>query len=537
MECGFESRRPHHRPGERDRACQRSVAHWRYGWQSDPMVSALSHRFAVRILLAATGMMLAGCNQRSDVGPVIVSAIGPQPVLLDPAGNRLTTPSRLLLDSTAQGLVRFDAAGQIAPGLAERWIVIDDGMSYIFRLREAEWSDGSKVTATQVVDGLRRQLAGGSRNPLRAYLTAIDEIVEMTPEVIEVRLKRPRPDLLKLFAQPELALVRSRPPRGSGPFRIAPIDTASDTASTGTGILLNPAFDPARSTSDDVEAPGPQQSVQLIGERASRAIVRFAERQSDLVSGGTLVDWPLLKLASIAPANLRIDPAVGMFGLAIVNRDGFLEAADNRAALAQAIDRAALVSAFAPGWEPTEQILPATLDSASGPATAGWSSLSAADRREGARNRVRRWKESHTEPLVLRIALPAGPGATILYGFVGAAFRSIGIEPRRVAYDAPADLRLIDAVAPYDSARWYLATACQPCSAETEEALMAARDANSLAERAARLAEADTLVTQDAAFIPIARPLRWSLVALRLRKWQGNARAWHPLNRLRDESR
>lgn len=482
-------------------------------------------------------MAVAGCNQRSDAGPVIVSAIGGRPVVLDPAINPLSAPTRLMLDSTAQGLVRFDAAGQIAPGLAERWIVIDDGMSYIFRLRDAEWSDGSKVTASQVVDSLRRQLAGRSRNPLRAYLTAIDEIVEMTPEVIEVRLKRPRPDLLQLFAQPELALMRSRPPRGSGPFRIAPTHTTNETGPTNVGILLNPAFDPARSTSDDVEAPGPQQSVQLIGERASRAIVRFAERQSDLVSGGTFVDWPLLKLASIAPANLRIDPAVGMFGLAIVNRDGFLEAAENRAALAQAIDRAALVSAFAPGWEPTEQILPATLDSASGPATAGWSSLSAAARREGARNRVRRWKETNDEPLVLRIALPAGPGATILYGFVGAALRSIGIEPRRVSHDAPADLRLIDAVAPYDSARWYLATACQPCSTDTEQALIAARDANSLTERAARLAEADTLVTQDAAFIPIARPLRWSLVALRLRKWQGNARAWHPLNRLRDESR
>lgn len=501
------------------------------------MVRARPHRFVIQMLLCTTAAFLAGCNQRSDAGPVIVSAIGPRPVLLDPATSPLTTPARLLLDSTAQGLVRFDAAGQIAPGLAERWIVIDDGMSYIFRLREAEWSDGSKVTAAQVVDGLRRQLASGSRNPLRAYLTAIDEIVEMTPQVIEVRLKRPRPDLLKLFAQPELALMRNRPPRGSGPFRIAPTDTAAGATTGNVGILLNPAFDPARSTSDDVEAPGPQQSVQLIGERASRAIVRFAERQSDLVSGGSFVDWPLIKLAGIAPANLRIDPAVGMFGFAIVNRDGFLEAAENRTALAQAIDRAALVSAFAPGWEPTEQILPATLDSASGPATSGWSTLSAADRREGARSRVRRWNDTHDEPLVLRIALPAGPGATILYGFVGAAFRSIGIEPRRVAYGAPADLRLIDAVAPYDSARWYLATACQPCSADTEEALIAARDANSLAERAARLAEADTLVTQDAAFIPIARPLRWSLVALRLRKWQGNARAWHPLNHLRDESR
>ena len=495
-------------------------------WQRKAMMAARPTR---RSLLALCLALLTGCNQRSDVGPVVVSAIGPRPVLVDPARNLLSGPTRLLLNSAAQGLVRFDAAGQIAPGLAERWIVIDNGMSYIFRLREAEWADGSRVTAGQVVDGLRRQLADRSRNPLRPYLTAIDEIVEMTPQVIEVRLKRPRPDLLKLFAQPELALTGDRVRGGSGPFRISP--------SGKNGVLLNPAFDPARSASDDIEEPSPEQSVHLIGERAARAIVRFAERQSDLVSGGSFVDWPLLQFVTIAPANFRLDPAAGLFGLAITNREGFLASADNRAALAQAIDRTALVSAFAPGWQTTEQILPESLDSARAPALASWSALSLADRQDGARSRVRRWKATHEGPLTVRIALPSGPGATILFGFVGAAFRSIGVEPRRVSLDAPADLRLIDAVAPYDSARWYLATACQPCSADAITALDAARDADTLADRAQRIAEADALLSEDTAFIPLARPLRWSLVALRLRKWQGNARAWHPLNQLRDESR
>ncbi|OYW22279.1 MULTISPECIES: ABC transporter substrate-binding protein [unclassified Sphingomonas] len=486
-------------------------------------------RFVAPLLLIGGILLVASCNQRRDIGPVVVSAIGPGPVLTDPARGALSGPARLLLDSTAQGLVRFDAVGQIAPGLAERWIVIDNGMSYIFRLREAEWSDGSRVTAAQIVERLRRQIAPRSRNPLRPYLTAVDEIVEMTPQVIEVRLKRPRPDLLKLFAQPELALLLDRPPRGTGPFRVAP--------SGKNGTLLTPAFDPARATSDDVEEPGPEQSVQLIGERSARAIVRFAERQSDLVSGGTFVDWPLLKFVEIAPANFRLDPAEGLFGFAIVNREGFLADADNRAALSQVIDRIAIVSAFAPGWQATEQILPAALDSAANPSIASWATLSPAQRREGARARVRRWKASHDRTITIRIALPSGPGATILYGFVGAALRSIGLTPQRVNRDAPADLRLIDSVAPYDSARWYLATACQPCGEDVEGALNAARDADSLSERAQRIAEADALVNEDAAFIPIARPLRWSLVALRLSRWQGNGRAWHPLNELRTNTR
>lgn len=471
---------------------------------------------------------LAGCDRRPDAGPVVVSAIGGMPEAGDSSRGMLPTPSRVMVDATAQGLVRFDAAGQIEPGVAERWTVIDDGMSYIFRLRDAEWSDGKPVSAGEVVAILRRQLGPRSRNPLLPFLSAIDEIVEMTPEVIEVRLKRPRPDLLKLFAQPELALFRTRPPGGSGPFRV--VTTYRD------GVMLRPAFDPARSPDDDTPEPGPEASVRLIGERAARAIVRFVARDSDLVTGGSFVDWPYLANAEVAPANQRIDPAAGLFGLAIANREGFLAEVNNRIAIARSIDRQAIVGAFAPDWTSTAQLLPDRLDSAAPPATAAWTSPPASGESSPA-DTVAAWRKTHNEALTLRIALPAGPGATILYGYVAAGLRRIGIGAERVAIDAPADLRLIDAVAPYDSARWYLATACQPCGTDAAAAIDAARDAPDLRLRAQHIAAADRALAADVAYIPIARPLRWSLVALRLSQWQGNSRAWHPLNHLRNDTK
>ncbi len=481
------------------------------------------------IVVALAAALLAGCNRRRDIGPVVVSAIGSAPQIADASRVALDAPTRILMDSTAQGLVRFDAAGQIVPGLAERWIVIDDGRSYIFRLRETEWSDGRPVVAADVVKALSRQIAPESRNPLAPYLTAIDEVVEMTPQVIEVRLSRPRPDLLRLFAQPELAVLHPITRGGTGPFRRLRRD--------GARVLLRPSFDPARVATEEIEEPGPEANVQLIGERAARAITRFTERQSDLVLGGSFNDWPVVALADIAPANMHIDPAAGLFGLAIVDRAGFLADAQNRVALAQSIDRPALVAAFAPGWAPVEQILPAQLDSAAPPALPAWASLAAAERRRGALARVMRWRSAHPGPLVLRVALPQGPGATTFFGFVGAGLRSIGIEPRRVPWAADADLRLIDSVAPYDSARWYLARACQLCGEQAIAALEAARNAATLAERAQLLAAADSAINEDAAFIPIARPLRWSLVAERLKSFAENSRAWHPLNALRRETR
>lgn len=470
-------------------------------------------------------MTLTGCERRRpDTGAVIVSAIGPPPRIVDVRRVPADTPSRLFIESTAQGLVRFDAAGQIEPGLAERWIVIDGGMSYIFRLREGDWGDGTPVTADQVVAALKRQIAPGSRNPLAPFLTAIDEIVVMTPQVIEVRLSRPRPDLLKLFAQPELGLLRMKPLGGSGPFRVA---------ARGRSPLLRPAFDPNQADPEDQRAITPEEDVRLIGERAARAIARFAHRDSDLVSGGSFVDWPLLATTEISPANIRIDPAAGLFGLAILRRDGFLAEAANREAVAEAIDRTALTTAIAPAWDTADRILPDILDSAALPQVPAWTLLTQDERRVAARQRVAGWAGG---PVSLRIALPNGPGATLLYAHVAASLIAVGITPYRVAQGADADLALVDAVAPYDSARWYLATACVACGETAQAAITAAREAPTLAERAQRIAAADAAMNADVAFIPLARPLRWSLVSTRLQQWQPNARAWHPLNRLRADT-
>ncbi|RDE05266.1 ABC transporter substrate-binding protein [Sphingomonas aracearum] len=476
----------------------------------------------VRVLaLACLLLLIGGCDRRRDAGAVVVSA--PGAARLIDFGRVPTDPAaRLFTDATAQGLVRFDAAGGIEPGLAERWIVTDEGTSYIFRLREANWSDGSPVTAAQIVSILRRRVSAGERNPLKPFLTAIDEIVEMTPEVIEVRLLRPRPDLLKLFAQPELALVRLARPSGSGPFRDAP--------SARSAVLLRPV--PDRNRDPDAQAPDARDDVRLVGERTAKGLARFAAGRSDMVTGGTFADYPLVAAAAIAPANQRLDPAVGLFGLAIAERTGFLADPAGRSAIAAAFNRPALAAAFTSDWQVADQILPDQLDSAALPARGDWAALSTDDRLAAAQTRVAAWLTAQG-PITLRIALPDGPGATVLFGSLARDLRQIGIASIRVPVDAAADLRLVDAVAPYDSARWYLATACQPCSPEAEAALVAARDAPSLAERGRRIAEADAALAADGAFIPLARPLRWSVVALRLRAWQPNARAWHPLNRLR----
>jgi peptide/nickel transport system substrate-binding protein len=165
-----------------------------------------------------------------------------------------------------------------------------------------------------------------------------------------------------------------------------------------------------------------------------------------------------------------------------------------------------------------------------------WAPLPLDARRENARTQVRQWQAAHPGRIEIRVALPPGPGANLVWNHIAWSLLTIGIRPVRVGIDDQAELSLVDAVAPYDSARWFLATACRLCSDDVALLIAAARDAPTLDARAQRIAEADAALTADSGYIPIAQPLRWSIVTTRVTGWQGNTRAWHPLNHLRNET-
>src|SRR4051812_48603048 len=115
-------------------------------------------RLLALLLLAVVALVPAGCRPQPE-GPVDVVVIDGPPRLKDPATDPLTASDEVLLQNTAQGLVGFDAGGNIVAGLAERWTVSDDGLSYVFRIASANWPDGGKITAQQVARLLKRQLA------------------------------------------------------------------------------------------------------------------------------------------------------------------------------------------------------------------------------------------------------------------------------------------------------------------------------------------------------------------------------------------
>ena len=481
--------------------------------------SALRRAWAMALLVALAALPSA-CNRQPE-GAVKVAVIGSTPKIVDPAAGPLAPPDAVLLNSVAQGLVRFDARGQIEPGLAERWNVSDDGLSYIFRLASGEWPNGSKVTAHQVARILRREVGGKSNNSIKDTLGAVDEIVAMTDRVLEIRLRAPRPNLLQLLAQPELALVRIG--QGSGPFQVS-------ADPQGNLLLLQ------RTVPGPDGEEGRREEVRLSGTATPAALRDFTTGKLDMLLGGTFTDLPFARRARLPRNALRFDPVAGLFGLAPARDGGPLADPELRKLLAQAIDREALIAALdVPGLVGRATLLEAGLEGVPDPVMPQWMTVPIAERRQALVTEADRLFGRLGRPRIT-IALPEGPGAQLLYNRLAADWAVLGLQLQRVGRGQPADLRLIDAVAPSTSPAWFLRQfrcAVTPiCDAEADPLLDAARTAPVAAQRAALLAEAARKMDDMQLFIPIAAPIRWSLVSGRIEGFAGNRFGIHTLTSL-----
>lgn len=471
--------------------------------------------------LLSSALLLVACGD-TQTGPVRVAAIGEPPQIVNPNRMPLDPPSAFLLDAVAQGLVRLDAAGEIEPALAQSWIVSDDGLRYTFRLqRNARWADGTRVTAEQVAARLQAALSRASRNPLKPVLAVVDEVVAMTDEVLELSLVAPRPHLLQLLAQPEMAILRGE--LGTGPYR-------SEAATDGAlRLVMSP---PEDEDSDPAKLPPP---VLLRGERTAQAVARFAAGETDLVIGGTVGGLPLVRSANLPGERLAFDPVGGLFGLAFAHREGVFDDPRFRRALDMAIDRGGLVTAIGvPGLQPRAAIISPGLDGLQVTAQPDWADQPLPMRRAQAQATIDELGEA--VPSTLRVSMPSDPGYRAVFAHLRRDWRAIGLEVEHVAPGTRADLVLVDEVAPAVLPSWYLRHfTCQAsiiCSAVADEALASARQATDPAERRAAWARADEALEAVNPFIALAAPVRWSLVSPRVTGFRPNPFALHGASEL-----
>jgi len=398
--------------------------------------------------LLIPALLLAACHGGRSGGTIAVSV----------TGGRSDAPT--VRAATSESLVRLDREGQVIPGAAARWAILDDGLDYIFRI-----DDGAGVSAPLAARRLRDALRRHRHDPDFAALDPVESIDAVTNTVVEMRLSQPQSDLLPLLAQPEFAVGGAADFRPGKPERDA--------------VRLDPR------PGDDAPAP-----ILLRTERVGRAVVRFQNGDADLVTGGSFDDLPVARAAQPDRRQLRFDPATGLFGFAI--RNPALSSAV-RTALSLAIDRDRIVTGFGvPNHAKATTIAGSALE----PALA---------ERRAAALALLNGQTAH-----IRVAIPRGPGARLLFAFAAQDWAKVGISAEMVGPEAhDADLVLVDRVAPPATLAILacaLAAGCDP---------------------------ADRLALINPPFIPISAPVRWSLVAPGLDLFTENGLAAHPLAQLR----
>lgn len=193
-----------------------------------PEASA-SQRLAIVAVMALVGLAFWGLVNWNMRGPteqpaavdvplrVLKRGNGPEPDSLDPALARSDSAQTILRD-LYEGLTRLDASGRPGPGVATRWEVSADGLTYTFHLRDdARWSNGDAVVAQDFIAGWRRVVIPVTGSPQAQLLAPLanaaaiirgelpaDRLGASAPDdhTLIVTLEAPTPYLPWLLAHP-----------------------------------------------------------------------------------------------------------------------------------------------------------------------------------------------------------------------------------------------------------------------------------------------------------------------------------------------
>lgn len=202
-------------------------------------------------LVFTTALFAAGCGggqQSQTGGKVLRTANSAEPETLDPR-TAVGIPESVVLRQIFEGLCTQNQKGEPVPGVAERWEVSADGLTYKFFLRSGlKWSNGDPLTAKDFEFAWKSALSPelGSKYAEQLYYLKNGEaynkgkakadevgVKALDEKTLEVKLEKPTPYFLFLttfwtyYPVPE-KVVAANPkwhtdPKtlvGNGPFKI-----------------------------------------------------------------------------------------------------------------------------------------------------------------------------------------------------------------------------------------------------------------------------------------------------------------------------
>ena len=523
------------------------------------------HRFRVRLrrsgmttigALAALFLPWGATDAAASAGGVWRRAELADPGSLDPAKTTTSTEQHIL-DELLEGLVAWGPAGEIVPGVAERWDISADGLTYTFHLRpDARWSNGATVTADDFVFSMRRLMDPATGAPYASLLYTLKNgravntgalpperlgIAAPDAATCVITLEQPTPYFLQQLTHMTALPVYppsvkrwgdgfARPGRyvGDGAFTLK-----SYRPDDRLVMAKNPRFHDAAHVALDGEIVLP------ITDRAA-ALRRFMAGEID-----TTNQIPTDEVGFVRerlPRALRITPSLGTYYYAFDTRLPPFSDVRVRRALSMVVDRAFLARAIWGGTAaPLLGMVPPGIASYETPIQADWASLEPFVREDQARRLLAESGFGPGHPLRLTLRSDASETYEATAVAVAAMWKRLGVETTFVISDPLSFHAFLASGAPYDLARYswfpdyddaqnilFLAESGSELNvahfhdAAYDALMRAAADERDAAMRAALLHRAEAILDEQQPYLPLLAYDAANLVSPELQGWQNN---------------
>ena len=524
---------------------------------------------AILATLAGAAVMLGACSNRGDDdgvpqsgAPALNRALSTEPESLDPQKSRSVQAADVLRD-IGEGLVSYDAGGEMIPATAESWDISADGLTYTFRIRpEARWANGDPVTAADCVFGLRRlvdpttaafyaaelgnvvnaaDIVAGKLEPGELGVSAPDD------RTLVISLVRPTPYLLSLLSHPSTFPVH----RGSVRQHGDAFARAGNLLSNGAYVLAD--WEPGAIIElhrnehywNDAET-----SVDLVFHHVvTQEMSEFNRyRAGELHVTSTVPPENFDQIRADYPDELHVAPTLGVYYYGFnMTKPPFADNPELRQALSMAIDREVLVEAITGrGEAPAYSWVPPGIDNYE-PVQLPYAELSQQERNAIAQSLYRKAGYSRDNPLRFELRYNTSDTQQRIALAVQAMWRKVlGAEAQTVNVEFQVLLdqmreREVTQVfrsswfGDYNDANTFLAIMQSDSAAnmpgysnpEYDELMRSAGEQLDLDRRRLYLEEAERVLLADHAVIPLYFYVSKHLVKPEVVGWQDNTLNYH----------